>query len=129
MKAKLARWGNSLAVRLPADVVREFGLQEGQTVGLRAKKPVLEIETGRPTVNGVPVYPIEELIAEMDRLGPEHRPGVIDFGPDRGAEIIDDEYSRRAADPEGGRPGVGRSPPDRRAGAIRRAPGNRPDRP
>ena len=26
MQTKIARWGNSLAVRLPADVVRELGL-------------------------------------------------------------------------------------------------------
>jgi hypothetical protein len=30
------------------------------------------------------------MAAEMDRLGPESRPDVVDWGPDRGREIVDD---------------------------------------
>lgn len=33
---QVARWGNSLAVRLPAALVRELGLAEGDEVVLRA---------------------------------------------------------------------------------------------
>jgi antitoxin MazE len=29
---QIARWGNSLAMRLPSDLVRRFGLREGDTV-------------------------------------------------------------------------------------------------
>ena len=37
----------------------------------------------------------EDLIAEMRRLGPENEPEMVDWGPDVGAEIIDDDaYSR-----------------------------------
>jgi len=37
----------------------------------------------------------ENLIAEMRRLGPENEPEMVDWGPDVGAEIIDDDaYSR-----------------------------------
>jgi antitoxin MazE len=31
---QIARWGNSLAVRLPADLVRELGLKEGDQIDL-----------------------------------------------------------------------------------------------
>lgn len=31
---QVARWGNSLAVRLPADLVRELGLKEGDRIDL-----------------------------------------------------------------------------------------------
>lgn len=31
---KVAKWGNSLAIRIPADVVRELGLIEGDEVTL-----------------------------------------------------------------------------------------------
>ncbi len=31
---QIARWGNSLAVRLPAELVRELGLQEGDQIDL-----------------------------------------------------------------------------------------------
>ena len=34
---KVARWGNSLAIRIPADVVRALGLKEGDAVELIAK--------------------------------------------------------------------------------------------
>lgn len=33
---QVAKWGNSLAVRLPAQLVRELGLREGDRVDLRA---------------------------------------------------------------------------------------------
>lgn len=34
---QVARWGNSLAVRLPAELVRKLGLKEGDDVELRAE--------------------------------------------------------------------------------------------
>jgi antitoxin MazE len=95
MKAKIARWGNSLALRLPAEVVRDFGLHEGQVVDLTPTKPTIEIKTERPrTAQGLPIYTLEELVAEMKRLGPENQSKTIDWGPDVGSEIIDDEHSR-----------------------------------
>lgn len=33
---QVAKWGNSLAVRIPADVARALGLKEGDDVELRA---------------------------------------------------------------------------------------------
>jgi antitoxin MazE len=94
MKAKIARWGNSLALRLPAEVVREFGLREGQVVEIDPARPDLRIKTDRPVVNGIPVYTLDEMIAEMDRLGAANEPETVDWGPDRGTEVIDDQYSR-----------------------------------
>lgn len=35
MEAKIAKYGNSLTVRLPAGIARELDLHEGQTVTLR----------------------------------------------------------------------------------------------
>ncbi len=41
---RIAKWGNSLAIRLPADVVSELGLKEGDEVDIRlASDRVLEI--------------------------------------------------------------------------------------
>jgi antitoxin MazE len=34
MTMQVAKWGNSLAVRLPADLVRELGLKEGDRIDL-----------------------------------------------------------------------------------------------
>ena len=94
MRAKIARWGNSLAVRLPADIVRDLGFREGQFVELTSHKPNLEIapQAGeRRYVNGIPVYTLAELLADMK---PADEPETLDWGRDRGSEIIDDEYSR-----------------------------------
>ncbi|HMO46717.1 MAG TPA: AbrB/MazE/SpoVT family DNA-binding domain-containing protein [Rubrivivax sp.] len=35
LNLQIAKWGNSLAMRLPADVVRRFGLREGDSVQAR----------------------------------------------------------------------------------------------
>ncbi len=91
MQVRVSRWGNSLAVRLPKAVAEDLRLEEGQAVEL-------EIEDGsvrlRPA--GQRRYPtLAEMVAEMQRLGPENEPPTVDWGPDVGAEIIDDEYSRR----------------------------------
>jgi hypothetical protein len=37
---------------------------------------------------------LEEMLAEIDRLGPACVPETVEWGPDRGTEIIDDAYSR-----------------------------------
>ena len=35
MRLQVAKWGNSLAMRLPADLVRRFGLRDGDSVQAR----------------------------------------------------------------------------------------------
>ena len=34
---RVSKWGNSLAVRIPADIVEEMGLKEGDEVAFRCK--------------------------------------------------------------------------------------------
>jgi antitoxin MazE len=90
MKVKVSKWGNSLALRLPKAAVEAAGLTEGSEVDvtvegrdLRVRQPVRRIR-----------YRLADLVAEMDRLGPENQPETVAWGPDRGSEIIDDAYSR-----------------------------------
>ncbi|WP_172327490.1 AbrB/MazE/SpoVT family DNA-binding domain-containing protein [Mangrovicoccus sp. HB161399] len=40
---QIAKWGNSLAVRLPAELVRELGLREGDDIELVAGDAGLEV--------------------------------------------------------------------------------------
>jgi antitoxin MazE len=40
---KVAKWGNSLAVRLPADVVEALGLKEGDEIALVPGEGVLAV--------------------------------------------------------------------------------------
>ena len=88
-KVQIARWGNSSAIRLPKPVLDELGLKAGDTVDIA-------IEDGKAVIGpaGEPriVIPsLEELIAEADRIGWENEPETIDWGPDVGSEIIDDD--------------------------------------
>jgi antitoxin MazE len=87
-----ATWGNSLALRLPKQVVSELGLAEGAEVELGREGPKVVAET-KPS-RAIPRYRIEDLVAEMERLGPDGVPETVEWGPDRGSEVIDDAYSR-----------------------------------
>lgn len=40
---QVAKWGNSLAVRLPADLVRELGLKEGDRIDLLKDDGVMRV--------------------------------------------------------------------------------------
>lgn len=94
MEAKVIRWGDDLAVRLSSAEAEELGIREGETVEIvskRAARPEPTQWAGRRIVDGLPVYTIEEMMAEARRLGPEAEPPTVDWGPDRGSEIIDDD--------------------------------------
>jgi len=41
---QIAKWGNSLAVRLPVDLVRELGLNEGDQIDLVADDGTLKVQ-------------------------------------------------------------------------------------
>ncbi|WP_267357554.1 MULTISPECIES: MazF family transcriptional regulator [unclassified Methylobacterium] len=93
MEARILRWGDDLVVRLSNAEAEELGVQEGETVEIVAKRSLQPEPTqwaGRRYVDGLPVYTVEEMIAEARRLGPESEPPTVDWGPDRGSEIIAD---------------------------------------
>jgi antitoxin MazE len=90
MKVQLAKWGNSTAVRLPKAVAQELGLKPGVQVDLVVEGREVRL---RPLQKS-PRELLEEMIAEAKRLGPEYEPESVDWGPDRGSEIIDDDDPR-----------------------------------
>ena len=90
MKVKVAKWGNSLGVRLPKAAAEAAGLSAGTEVDVVVENGGLSLKAPIRTTR----YVLEEMIAEMKRLGPENEPPLLDWGPDRGSEIIDDAYSR-----------------------------------
>ena len=124
MKVKVAKWGNSLGVRLPKAAAEAAGLRPGTEVDVVVDGQDLRI---KPSVR-IPRYKLEDLIAEMDRLGPKNRPELVDWGPDVGAEIIDDDYSSGLIPAPGGGSGVGRSKAGSRTRAGRRPARRRADR-
>jgi antitoxin MazE len=64
MRRRVQRWGNSLAVRIPASVAEDCALVEGAAVDVR-------VEDGRvllvPEVRGRRPYTLGELVSRISR--------------------------------------------------------------
>lgn len=78
MKTQIARWGNSLAIRLSKQVAEDSGLTEGSDVEVRAHKGKITI------VPRIPQYDIDELVRQMKG---KKAPKLEDWGPAVGEEI------------------------------------------
>ena len=79
MRSQVAKWGNSLAVRIPSALAREVSLQEGRQVNLR-------VEAGNVVIVPVedPSYDLAELLAAITD---ENRPEEISTGKAVGNEF------------------------------------------
>jgi antitoxin MazE len=85
---KITKWGNSAGVRIPISALESAGLALGDDVELVARKGVVELRSPRriPTV--------AELFAEAEKKYGKLTPTpTVEWGPDVGAEIIDDDWS------------------------------------
>ena len=79
-KAQVAKWGNSLAVRIPKNVAEQARLREGDSI-------VIEALDGRVELRPAEKIPtLEELVAQITR---ENRYKETDWGRDRGKEIVE----------------------------------------
>ena len=88
MSARIGKWGNSAAIRIPAATLEAAGLALGEEVELVARQGALELRARR----GVPS--IEALFAEAEsKYGTVTAPGVVPWGADVGAEIVVDDWS------------------------------------
>ena len=97
MKVRIAKWGNSLALRLPKPLADELGLAAGTEVDVKVEGCDMRV---RQAFAAQP-YRLEDLVAEMKRLGGrEAEPQSVGWGADIGAEIIDDDYSQREPEPD-----------------------------
>ena len=89
MQVRVSRWGNSLAVRLPKQLAEQLGLAEGQNIDLSIVDDEMKLKP--EPVARIPRYKLADLVSQLD---PANAPELVDWGPDVGAEIIDDDYSR-----------------------------------
>lgn len=87
MKVKVAKWGNSLGVRLPKAAVESVGAKAGSELDLT-------VENGELRLRGAIKTSRQRLKELLDQIDPNKVPSMIDWGPNRGSEIIDDDYSR-----------------------------------
>lgn len=90
MKVTIAKWGNSKAVRLPKALTDAPGFEEGAQLELTVEKDGFRLRRPAKTTKDL----LAEMVAEAKRLGPAYEPETVDWGPDRGSEIIDDNDSR-----------------------------------
>ncbi len=74
----LAKWGNSLAVRIPKDVVESAKLREGDSVSVRVSS------SGEITIRAArPVYSLDELVTGITA---KNRHAETDWGAAVGEE-------------------------------------------
>jgi antitoxin MazE len=79
VQVRIAKWGNSLGVRVPRDVAARVGLTEGSRVDIEAS------DDGRIIITrSRRRFTLDELVAKMT---PEREHASEDDGP-RGEEII-----------------------------------------
>jgi antitoxin MazE len=79
MKARIQKWGNSLALRIPKPFAEESNLREDSPVEI-------SVRSGKLVVVAIeePQLSLEELVA---KITPENRHAEIETGPAVGHEV------------------------------------------
>ncbi|BBK43139.1 multidrug transporter MatE [Allostella vacuolata] len=77
MQSAVAKWGNSLALRLPRGLAEDAGLVEGVAVDIAIEGDRVVISRARPKYN------LDELLAQLE---PRHRHAETDWGDVVGRE-------------------------------------------
>ena len=78
MNTQLAKWGNSLAVRLPKGAIEQAGFKEGDRLELLAS------ESGEMLLRrAFPKYSLDELVQGINA---ENRPTPVNWGKPVGRE-------------------------------------------
>jgi antitoxin MazE len=75
----ISKWGNSLAVRIPAAFADSAGLKEGTEVEIK-------VQSGRLIVAPIRKHRFD-LRRLIDQITPENRHDLIDWGKPRGKEV------------------------------------------
>lgn len=75
---RIAKWGNSLALRIPREAAERAGIGAGDEVAVSASAGKLTV------VRKKRQYRIEDLVKQMT---PETQPDLIDWGPPVGKEF------------------------------------------
>jgi antitoxin MazE len=76
--SRIAKWGNSLAVRIPLAIAKQASLAEGDSVKL-----ALDGKGGIVLRSARRRYELSDLVAQIT---PRNRHGETDWGPSQGKE-------------------------------------------
>ena len=77
---QLAKWGNSLAVRIPAPYAKAIGAAAGGNADL-------SIEDGKLVLKPIPDVPAFDLAVLVDQITDQNRHEEIETGPPLGTEF------------------------------------------
>jgi antitoxin MazE len=80
-KVQLAKWGNSLAVRIPKSIAEQADLHEGDAVELMARQGRVIVKPARP-----PQPTLKQLLARVTR---ENVHEETDWGRPVGKEVME----------------------------------------
>lgn len=80
MQANVAKWGNSLGVRVPKEVAARIGLREGSRVEVTTEENRIVLTVSRP------LHRLEDLLVGMT---PDAMHEVFDWGEDQGRERVE----------------------------------------
>lgn len=81
MQVQLARWGNSLGIRIRKDIATQVGLRDGAKVEIQAEGDRIVITTDRPR------YDLADLLKDVT---PDAMRDAFDWGPGLGRERVDE---------------------------------------
>jgi antitoxin MazE len=81
MRRRVQRSGNSLALRIPADVAAELALTEGTELDVRREGDALVLVPDRARRK---TYSLARLVAGITK---RNRPVLVDWGPRKGGEV------------------------------------------
>jgi antitoxin MazE len=79
MRAHVKKWGNSAAVRIPAAVLADAGIELDQAVEVREERGRIVIEPTRPAS-----IALRDLVK---RIRPENLHEAVETGPPLGREV------------------------------------------
>jgi antitoxin MazE len=78
MRTQIGKWGNSLAIRIPAAYAKDLGLADGMEVEVSVVDHSMVVSPSKAA------YTLEELVAGIT---PKNRHSETDWGPPVGREV------------------------------------------
>jgi antitoxin MazE len=80
MQVRIAKWGNSLGLRIPKDLAAQTGMRAGEPVEIAAEGDRIVIAPARRR------YALADLLRKVT---PEAMREAFDWGADNGREIVE----------------------------------------
>lgn len=86
MNTKLSKWGNSYAIRIPKEVIDRLSISEGTEMDVSVSTDGFIVKTKNDTYD-LSKRKIPNLKKLIDKITPENRHEVVDWGKPVGKEI------------------------------------------